>query len=78
MDTLNLVQMLGDKLMIELPPVGLAFVSEQPEDMAATHREPQSFCTLWRWAVLCRWRTALGVRSRRSGVWFPDSGRPRG
>ena len=50
MDTLNLVQMLGDKLMIELPPVGLAFVSEQPEDMAATHREPQSFCTLWRWA----------------------------
>jgi uncharacterized protein (DUF169 family) len=50
MDTLNLVQMLGDKLLIELPPVGLAFVSEQPDDILSMQRETQSFCTLWRWA----------------------------
>ncbi len=50
MDALNLVQMLGDKLMIQLPPVGLAFASEQPEDMLAMQKEAQSFCTLWRWA----------------------------
>ena len=50
MDTLNLVQLLGEKLMIELPPVGLTFTLEQPKDVPVLHRDPQSFCTLWRWA----------------------------
>ncbi|MCH7801773.1 MAG: DUF169 domain-containing protein [Chloroflexi bacterium] len=50
MDTLNLVQLLGEKLMIELPPVGLTFTSDPPKDVPVLHRDPQSFCTLWRWA----------------------------
>ena len=50
MDTLNLVQLLGEKLMIELPLVGLTFTSDPPKDVPVLHRDPQSFCTLWRWA----------------------------
>ena len=50
MDALNLVRLLDEKLMIEIPPVGLAFVSQPPVDLPTLQREPQSFCTLWRWA----------------------------
>lgn len=50
MGFLDLVQLLGEKLMVEIPPVGLTFASEPPEDVPLLHRDPESFCTLWRWA----------------------------
>lgn len=50
MDTLKLVELLAEKLMIELPPIGLTFVSEPPPDIPVIHRDVQSFCSLWRWA----------------------------
>ena len=40
MDTLNLAQLLADRLMIEMPPVAMAFVEEKPEDVAPLYREP--------------------------------------
>jgi uncharacterized protein (DUF169 family) len=52
MDTLNLVQLLADRLRIEIPPVGMAFVQEKPEDIAPLYRDPPSFCSLWRLAEL--------------------------
>ena len=52
MDTLNLAQLLADRLMIEIPPVAMAFVEEKPEDVAPLYREPPSFCSLWRLAEL--------------------------
>ena len=52
MDTLNLAQLLADRLMIEMPPVAMAFVEEKPEDVAPLYREPPSFCSLWRLAEL--------------------------
>ena len=52
MDTLNLAQLLADRLMIEIPPVAMAFVEEKPEGVAPLYREPPSFCSLWRLAEL--------------------------
>ncbi len=51
-DTMNLVQLLADRLRIEIPPVGMAFVEERPEDVAPLYRDPPSFCSLWRLAEL--------------------------
>ena len=52
MDTLNLVQLLADRLRVEVPPVGIAFVKERPEEVAPLYRDPPSFCSLWRLAEL--------------------------
>ncbi len=52
MDTLNLVQLLADRLGIEIPPVGMAFVDSEPRDIPPLFREPPSFCSLWRMAEL--------------------------
>ncbi len=52
MDTLNLVQLLADRLGVEIPPVGMAFVDSEPSDIPPLYREPPSFCSLWRMAEL--------------------------
>ncbi len=52
MDTLNVVQLMADRLGMEIPPVGMAFVDEQPENVAPLYRDPPSFCSLWRLAEL--------------------------
>ena len=52
MDTLNLAQLLSDRLGIEIPPVGIAFVDSEPLDMPRLYRESPSFCSLWRMAEL--------------------------
>ena len=52
MDTLNLVELLADRLRMEIPPVGMAFVDEKPMDVAPLYRDPPSFCSLWRLAEL--------------------------
>ena len=52
MDTLNLVQLLADRLRIEIPPVGMSFVEERPAGVAPLYRDPPSFCSLWRLAEL--------------------------
>ena len=50
MDGVKLTELLADRLDIQLPPVGLAFVQEQPDDVPQLVKEAPSFCTLWRWA----------------------------
>ena len=52
MDTLKLTELLADRLGIEIPPVGLAFVQERPADVPPLYRDPPSFCSLWRMAEL--------------------------
>ena len=52
MDTLNLTQLLADRLGIEIPPVVMAFVNEPPADVPPLYRDPPSFCSLWRMAEL--------------------------
>lgn len=47
---LKLTELLAEKLDIQLPPIGLAFVDEPPPDVPTLVKESQSFCTLWRWA----------------------------
>ena len=49
MDGYRLSELLAEKLNIELPPVGVAFVDECPDDVPELVRESPSFCTLWRW-----------------------------
>ena len=58
MDTLNLVELLADRLMIEIPPVGMALVNERPLGVAPLYRDPPSFCSLWRLAELRVFYTA--------------------
>ena len=52
MDTLKLTELLADRLGIEIPPVGMAFVKERPADVPPLYRDPPSFCSLWRMAEL--------------------------
>ena len=52
MDTLNITQLLADRLGIEIPPVGMAFVKDRPADVPHLYRDPPSFCSLWRMAEL--------------------------
>ena len=52
MDTLNLIQVLADRLGIETPPVAMTFVAGEPEDVPPLFRDPPSFCSLWRMAEL--------------------------
>jgi uncharacterized protein (DUF169 family) len=46
---MNLTQLLQEKLLLDLPPVGLAFVDGPPDGVMEMGKEPPSFCTLWRW-----------------------------
>ena len=50
MDGVKLTELLADRLDIQLPPVGLAFVREHPSNVPQLVKEAPSFCTLWRWA----------------------------
>ena len=52
MDALNLTQLLADRLGIEIPPVAMTFVSNEPEEIPPLFRDPPSFCSLWRMAEL--------------------------
>ena len=52
METIHITQLLADKLGIEIPPVAMAFVRDQPEDIPPLFRDPPSFCSLWRIAEL--------------------------
>ena len=52
MDTLHLTQLLAYSLDIETPPVAMAFVEDQPADIAPLYADPPSFCSLWRLAEL--------------------------
>ena len=52
MDTLNLTQLLANRLGIEIPPVAMAFVKDRPADVPPLYRDPPSFCSLWRMAEL--------------------------
>lgn len=50
MDGFRLTELLGEKLHLEFPPVGLAFADGCPTGaFSLVKKEPPSFCTLWRW-----------------------------
>ena len=49
MGLMEVTELLQEKLLLELPPVGLAYVQEPPADVLVMGKEPPSFCTLWRW-----------------------------
>lgn len=49
MGLMEVTRLLQEKLFLELPPVGMAFVDEPPEGVLVMGKEPPSFCSLWRW-----------------------------
>lgn len=49
MGLMEVTQLLQEKLNLQLPPVGMAFVDEPPEGVLVNGKEVPSFCTLWRW-----------------------------
>ena len=51
-DRLRLPNLLAERLGIELPPVGMAFVDAPPPDVPQLYAMPPSFCSLWRMAEL--------------------------
>lgn len=50
MGLMEVTELLQEKLLLDLPPVGLAFVQEPPPDVLVLEKDAPSFCTLWRWA----------------------------
>lgn len=49
MDLMEITRLLQERLLLELPPVGIAFVDSPPPEVMVLGKEPPSFCTLWRW-----------------------------
>ncbi len=49
MGLMEITQLLQEKLFLELPPVGMAFVDQPPDGVLVMGKEPPSFCSLWRW-----------------------------
>lgn len=49
MDFYRLTELLQEKLLLELPPVALAFADEPPPGVTVMGKESPSFCTFWRW-----------------------------
>lgn len=49
MGLMEVTQLLQEKLDLQLPPVGMAFVDEAPDGVLVNGKDPPSFCSLWRW-----------------------------
>ncbi len=49
MGLMEVTQLLQEKLFLDVPPVGMAFLEEPPEGALVMGKEPPSFCSLWRW-----------------------------
>ena len=49
MDYYKLTELLQEKLLLQLPPVALAFTDDPPPGVSIMGKESPSFCTFWRW-----------------------------